>query len=243
VLRRFPTGACGQTDRVSKTDPPQRGLPPLAWAGIFGGVFLALALVVLLAVQLAVLTDSREHIRSQDAKITRLYEAAGPAVDEARPLAREARPLLARARSGLRALRRQGGTLADAAYAVPRLMRAGEALAAETLPLVRALQDAGLAQTVVDADALIHTSGELLRQISAEDLVAVAARSARLAPRILHIQRRLLKVQKATLTVQRQTRGIQAQTLQVQLRALAGIESIDRKTGGRVPPAPVPSAR
>src|SRR4051794_40507676 len=83
--------------------PPQQGsLPPLAWAAIVGGAVLAVVVVALLASQLAVLSDSREHIRAQDAKITALFEAGRPALREAR---REARPLLRDARSLVRVAR------------------------------------------------------------------------------------------------------------------------------------------
>jgi hypothetical protein len=262
--------------------PPQqqhRPLPPLAWAGIIGGVVLAFVLVALLAVQLAVLTDSRNHIRAQDAKISRLYDAGRPALREARPavralpaLLRAAAPLLRDARSALRSVDGSGSDLTEAARAVPPLLRTADALATVALPLVIDLRAVPFGRVLGNADALIGAllyrgrlvhvldgagalvgalldRGRLVRvlddaesaldQIRSEDLIANASRSARLAPRAIYLARRLLRVQKVTLRVQRSSRGIQARTLRVQLRALAHIESIDRKTGGQLPPTPV----
>lgn len=213
-----------------------RPLPPLAWAGIIGGVVLAVVLVALLSVQLAVLTDSREHIRAQDAKITRLLEGsrpalrqAGPAVRETRPLIRAAAPLAREARAALAAFRGAAPDLATAAGDVPRLMRAGETLVTVAIPVLRDLQAAALPHVLSDADSA-------LAQIRATDLIDAAARSARLAPVLIYLQRRLLRVQKTTLQVQRDSRAIQARTLRIQRKALRHIESIDRKTGGQVPP-------
>lgn len=218
-----------------------RSLPPLAWAGIFGGVLLAFVLVALLAIQLGVLADSRDHIESQDRKISALYRGAQPAVHQAEPLVRAARPLVLgavplvrAARTALTALDGSRALLGDAAAALPPLMRVTQALAANALPLVHDLQAAGAAHVVAGAD-------DLLAQLRAQDLIARASRSAALTPELVRLQRRLLAIQMTTLRVQRQSRAIQQRTLEVQLRALAAIESLDRKTGGRFPP--VPAAR
>jgi hypothetical protein len=199
-------------------------------------------LVTLLALQLAVLTDSREHIRSQDAKITRLYDAARPAVEDAAPAARkllrDARPVVRQAgpfvhelRHGLRALRARGPSIADAASAVPPLLHATTALADGALPLVRGLDAAGLPEVVTDADAV-------LGQVQAYDLVARAASTPDLIRRLLRVQVKTLRVQRRTLRVQQASLAVQRTTRDYGRRAAEAAESIDRKTGGQLPPPP-----
>jgi hypothetical protein len=204
-----------------------------------GGVVLMALLVTLLALQLAVLTDSRKHIKAQDAKITKLYEAAQPALDDAEPLVRQAGPFVEDLRAGLRSLRGSGPELAAAVDAVPPLLRATVAIADETLPLVRGLSGADVAHVVGHAHTTLDSAEAMLTQVRAQNLIEDAARSARLTPEIVRLQQRLLRVQLATLRTQRRSRRIQAETLEVQRQALVAIESIDRKTGGPVP-APTP---
>jgi hypothetical protein len=220
-----------------------RPLPPLAWVGIVGGAVLAVVLVALLGLTLAVLTDSRNHIRAQDAKITRLLEGsrpalrqAGPAVREARPLIRAATPLAREARAALAAFRGTVPDLATAAEDVPRLMRADETLVTVAIPVLRDLQAAALPRVLSALPPVLSDAASALAQVRATDLIDVAAHSARLAPVLIYLQRRLLRVQKTTLHVQRDSRAIQARTLRIQRKALRHIESIDRKTGGQVPP-------
>jgi hypothetical protein len=241
---------------------PARGLPALAWVGIVGGIVLIAVLVTLIALQLAVLTDSREHIRSQDAKITRLYDAARPALEDAAPAARkllrDARPVVRQAgpfvhelRHGLRTLRASGPSLADAASAVPPLLHATTALADGALPLVRGLDAAGLPGVVGDADAVLGSllyRGRLVRvldatdavlaEIQSQNLIARAARTPRLIRRLLRIQRTTLRVQTRTLRVQQESLAVQRTTRDYGRRAAEAAESIDRKTGGQVPPTP-----
>jgi hypothetical protein len=179
-----------------------------------GGGLIGVALIALLSVQLAVLKNSREHIRSQDAKVTALYEGARGAAVQARPLARQARRAL-----------RPIGTL-------PALLRAAESLADTSLPLVRALDAVRTPDVVVRA-------GALLDRVAASDLVAKSARAADLAPTLIDLQQRLLRVQLTTLRSQRASLRTQLTTLAIQREALAHIESIDRKTGGPAPAVPV----
>jgi hypothetical protein len=252
---------------MSTPAPPQdRQLPPLAWAGIIGGVLLALVLVTLLAIQLAVLRDSQKHIQAQDAKITALVEAGRPALRDARPALQEAAPLLraarplvrageplvVEARAALRSFGVTGTELSSAARTLPPLLGTAEALASAAIPLVRQLDAAALPRVLVGADVLIGSllhRGRLVRvldatdatlaEVRSENLIAYAARGARLAPTGIYLLRRLLRVQKATLRTQRRSLSVQATTLDVQREALVHIRSIDRKTGGTVPPTPV----
>jgi hypothetical protein len=201
-----------------------RPLHPLAWAGIVGGGLIGIVIVALLGVQLAVLKNSREHIRSQDAKVTALYAGARGVVGDARPLARRVAPLARQARRAL-------GTV----NSLPPALQAAESLAASSLPLVRALSAVGTPDVVARADAL-------LRHVAATDVVAKAARAADLAPTLIDFQQRLLRVQLATLRSQRKSLQTQLITLAVQREALTHIESIDRKTGGQAPPVPAAAA-
>jgi hypothetical protein len=174
-------------------------------------------------------------------------------VNDAEPLARRVKPLLRETgsfvgdlRSGLRSLRRAGPAIETAAEAVPPLLRATTALADGTLPLVRGLRAAdtpgviAAAGSVLDSllagDRLVRVidaTDATLAQIQAEDLIGTTARAARSTPRLM---RRLLRVQQETLRVQRRSFGVQRTTLDYVRRATAAAESLDRKTGGQLPP-------
>jgi hypothetical protein len=234
--------------------------------GIVFGLVLVATVVTLIALLLVVLTDSRNHIRSQDAKITALYEAAKPAVEGARPLARRLGPLLRDAppvlrqaapvvrslRRGLRSLRGTGPSLADAATAVPPLLNATVALADGTLPLVHGLAAADLPRVVGDADAVLGDADavlgsllyrdRLVRVLDATDSALAELRSHDLiarAARTPGLIRQLLKVQRATLRTQKASLAVQLTTRDYARRAAEAAESIDRKLGGQqVPPAP-----
>jgi hypothetical protein len=206
-------------------DPSRyRSLHPLAWAGIIGGGLIGITLVVLLAALLAVLSDSRAHIRSQDAKITALYGSAEDAAGQAEPLLHEAAPVARQARRAL-------GTV----NSLPPLLRAGQVLAETSLPLVRALEAVGTPDVVAGAS-------DLLSRAADSDLVAKAARAADLIPTVVSLQQRLLRVQLATLRSQRTSLRTQLESLGIQRETLTHTENIDRKTGGQVPAAPVPTA-
>jgi hypothetical protein len=220
-LRGLPTGEPAAIPRTQTDSSEYRPLHPLAWAGIVGGGLIGIVVIALLGVQLAVLKNSREHIRSQDAKVTALYDGARSAVSDARPLARRVAPLARQARRAL-------GTV----NSLPPAVRAAESLAAASLPLVRALSAVGTPDVVARADAL-------LQHVAATDVVAKAARAADLAPTLIALQQHLLRVQLVTLRIQRESLHTQLITLAVQREALGHIESIDRKTGGQMPPAPV----
>jgi hypothetical protein len=187
-------------------------------------------MVTLLAIQLAVLKDSREHIRSQDAKVTALYNGARGALDDARPVADQAAPLARQARRTLNAVSASRADIVDAAVAIPPLLRVADALASNALPLVRGLSDVRTPQVVATVEAL-------MTQVGDTDLVRKAAAAADLAPDVLAIQQRLLRVQLTTLRTQRASLRTQLATLEIQKQALTHIESIDRKTGGQVPAA------
>jgi hypothetical protein len=213
----------GESLAISSPESPHRPLHPLAWAGIVGGGLIGLAILVLLGVQLAVLRDSQRHIRSQDAKVTALYEGARGAAGDAQPLLRKAVPVARQARNAL-----------SVVNSLPPVLRSAVTLADSSLPLVRALSAVGTPDVVASAN-------DLIARIAASDLVAKAARAADLAPTLIDFQQRILRIQAATLRSQRASLRVQQTTLAVQREALAHIANIDRKTGGPAPAVPVVS--
>src|SRR5438309_7725034 len=82
-------------------------------AAAIGGLLLVTQ-IVLLSIQLHVLRQSNGHIRSQDAKQTRLYPLQ-------RASARNALPVLEQARTAISPLRRRASELARATSVLPDL--------------------------------------------------------------------------------------------------------------------------
>jgi hypothetical protein len=195
-----------------------------------------LAMLSLLAFQLGVLRDSQRHIAATDRKVTRVLRGAQPVIDDAKPVVGDigdlvdaAAPVVRGARPLVAALRRLdpagiGATLAVAGQLAARL--------AEGDRLVRAVDE----------------STALLDALGRAGFVARTLRAADLVPYMAGILRQTLDVQRSTLAIQRRTHSIQRRSLRVQLRTLAiqrealrHIRSIDRKTGGQVPPpTPLP---
>lgn len=190
----------------------------------------------LLAFQLGVLKDSQRHIAAQDRKITRLMRGARPVIDDAKPVVGDI------------------GDLVDAAAPVVRSARPFVAALRELDPvgIGATLSVAGrLAGRLAEGDRLVRAVDEstaLLDALGQAGFVERTLRAADRVPYMADVLRRTLRVQLATLRVQRDTRRLQSRSLRVQLTTLAiqrealrHIRSIDRKTGGQVPPAsPVP---
>jgi hypothetical protein len=220
--------------------PRQTALPPLAWALLIGAGLLLVLLVVGIGVQIAILQDSRNHIRAQDAKAQLLLEkaqSATPVAKEAVPLIRDARPLVRRLRRAIAGLSASGTSITDATARLPAIARAVQALADFALPTLSAAST--VAGQVLYRDRLaraLDATGAVLAEVRDTNLIEVAARAGRTAPRQM---RRLLRIQIATLRTQRRSLDTQLATLRIQRQALVHIESIDRKTGGPTP-APVP---
>ena len=204
---------------------------PLALvAGLVGGVLLVL-LVIGIGVLIAILKDSRDHIRAQDAKTAVLLEKVRAVTPEARqlpPLLDDVRPLVRRLRPVTRDLgplvRDLTPVVGSVGHVIGPIAESAQAIAAATPGIPR----------LVDA-------AQVLDQVRAYDLVRISARAGRDTPPLI---RRLLRVQLATLESQRIALRTQLQTLAIQREALVHIKSIDRKTGGTVPaqgpPVPVP---
>jgi hypothetical protein len=213
-------------------------LPPLAWTGLIVGGLLLVLLVVGIGILIVILQDSRDHIRAQDAKTAVLLSkirAAEPAtseiVHEGVPLIRAARPVVGKISRAVGPLARSGASIAVATRQLPALTRTAQALAAVALPVLSDVRQADLVHAIASTE-------ELLARVRDEDLVGVAARAGRQTPRLIT---RLLSVQLETLRSQKQSLQTQLTTLDIQRQALAHIESIDRKTGGTVPP-PLPAS-
>jgi hypothetical protein len=213
---------------------PTLSLPPSAWLLLLGAAVVLLAMLSLLALQLGVLKDSQRHIAATDRKVTRVMRGAQPVIDDAKPVVgsigdlvdavapvvRGARPLVAALRRldpvGIGASITVAGSLAERLAAGDRLVRVVD----QSSALLEALGQAGFV-------------GRTLR---AADLVPYMARVLRLS---LGVQRVTLETQRRTLAIQDRSLRVQLRTLAIQREALRHIRSIDRKTGGPVPP-PVP---
>jgi hypothetical protein len=219
---------------------PQLTLPPLAWALLLGAGVLLLLLVVGIAIQIAILQESRDHIQAQDKKaalLLRRAEAAAPAAQQAVPLIRDARPLVRRLRRAIAGLSGSGTSIESATARLPAIARAVQALAEFALPALSTANTVG--SELLHRNRLVRAidaTNSLLAELRATDLVEISARAGRQAPRLM---RRLVRIQIATLRVQKRSLTTQLKTLGVQREALVHIRSIDRKTGGPVP-APVP---
>lgn len=212
---------------------------------------MLILLVVGIGVLIVILNDSRDHIRAQDAKTAVLLKSLRAAT----PTARQVPPLISEARPVVRALGRAIGpgkkslrATADAANRLPGLIRTTQELARLGVPVLSALGQVNLARVLVAggtvADALLYRdrfaiaideTNRLLAEVQSQNLIPLAADAARDTPGLI---RRLLRIQVKTLKTQRSSLDVQRQTLSVQREALVHIKSIDRKTGGTVPPVP-----
>jgi hypothetical protein len=199
---------------------------------VIGAVVVLLAMLSLLTWQLVVLEDSRGHIAAQDSKVTRLLRGSEPVLREARPavndadvLLRAAMPVVRGARPIVESLRALDGTRLSATIGVVGRLAAelasGDRLTRtvdQTSALLNALTRAGFTDRVVRAADLVP----YIAQIQAETL---------------SVQRRSLDVQATTLATQRRALRVLLRSLAIQREALKHVRSIDRKTGGQVPPA------
>src|SRR4051794_25437277 len=135
--------------------PRRPALPPLAWTLLIGAGLLLVLMVVGLSIQIAILLDSRDHIKAQDAKaalLVRRAQDAAPAANEAVPLIRDARPLVRRLRRAIAGLSGSGTSIESAAARLPAIARAVQALAAFALPALEATTT--VAGEVLDRDRL-----------------------------------------------------------------------------------------
>lgn len=222
----------------------------LRWAMVGGALLglMLLAVVALLALTLAQLRDSGGHIEAQDKKIAALFELGRPLAARADQLSGDIGPVIDDTRGLVAPLLRSdsGEDLATALDGLPLAESSVRRLAAEAIPLLDQADPAllmamlstvaGLAASLQQEDRLVRLidgASAALVDVSEHDLVDRAAESA---ARI----RKLLAVQRETRAIQTRTLRVQLRSLDVQRQSLEHIRSIDRKTGGELPPAPVP---
>lgn len=223
--------------------------PRRAAAALAVGGLLLTAVVVLLALSLRELTDSRRHIEAQDAKVSRLLKATRPALDAAVPLARRTLPVIESARPVVRGLAgalpmlRSSGAALDATLdRLPALAVAGQRFLGDALPTVQELGDASLAPALDELTALVAPLNDGQRLVATLDSVRELIdetenlRLPRRAARTSHRIGRLLEVQRHSLRLQRRTLRVQTHALDTLLRSLKHIRSLDAKTGGTFPP-------
>ena len=202
-------------------------LHPLAYTALAGVGLLLVLMVVGIAMLVAILQDSRDHIRAQDKKTAVLLQK----VQAAQPTAEQVPKLLDQARPVVRKLGRAAGPIsraitstADATQRLPMLIRVTQALAREGFPVLDDLRAADLASVLPETRRAVEEAPPLIRKL-------------------LAVQLETLSVQKRSLRAQQRSLRTQLTTLEIQREALEHIESIDRKTGGTVPPPAVPAAQ
>jgi hypothetical protein len=152
------------------------------------GGLLLVTQIVLLAIQLHVLNDSHAHIRSQDAKQTRLYPLQKRTARETLPLIRQTLPLIHDARGLVKPLRDQSGSI--------------QQLVDETIPAMRGLRQ--LIAAVFDRDMLTTL------ERTAADTHAGRGIAGESLERLKHSE----AIQTRTLAILEQSLAIQQQSLQ-----------------------------
>jgi hypothetical protein len=202
-------------------------LHPLAYTALVGAALLLVLMVAGIGIQIAILKDSRDHIKAQDKKTAVLLQK----VQAAQPTAEQVPKLLDRARPVVRQLGRAAGPIsraisstADATERLPTLIRVAQALAREGFPVLDDLRAADLSSVLPETRRAVEEAPPLIR-------------------RLLVVQLETLSVQKRSLRAQQRSVRTQLATLEIQREALKHIESIDRKTGGTVPPPAVPATQ
>jgi hypothetical protein len=215
--------------------------------------------VVLLALTWGELRESREHIQSQDRKITALFKATRPALDEVQPLVDDAAPLLRQAAPVLAQVLAAGRGIDDVVTRLPTVLAGIQGLTNEGIPLARGLSAADLPSLVADLRAsdlpalvsslqasdipsTVASADEVLSGLSSGDRLnqALDLTTALLMdvrdrdlPRKADASSRRLK---DLLKVQRRAYSTLQQSLRIQVRTLEHVRSIDDKTGGELPP-------
>ena len=219
-------------------------------AGIGAGALLS-AVVVLLALVLAELQVSREHIESQDAKISALLDTTEPALDDVPGLVRRADPVLRAAAPLLRAV--SGGEVNDAAGRLGTFVSSASVLVGEAVPLVRSLTAGGLGDAAaranqlmaqLEANDLIDSTAGLVNALSTGDrLTDTLDAGKRLIDQIeaLSLPRRALASSNRLhelLDTQKRTFDVLVQSKGLQVKLLRHTRSIDRRLGAFVPIVP-----
>jgi hypothetical protein len=204
-------------------------LSPGAWALLLAG-FVVLAAAI--GVMLATLLKQYDRLVAQDRKIGSLLANSEPVLDRARPVldnAQEQAPKLRAATRETRRLLRSATPLVNelAGTDLPDTARRLGALAGGLTQEDRLL-------------ALVDGSNDLLARLREDRFFSRALRSIEVVPDLARIQRATLRVQLRTLAIQQRSLATLERSLAVQEESLRHIRSLDRKTGGELPPARAP---
>lgn len=226
--------------------PEPRRITLTPRAAIAAGI-VAFLLLALLAAQLTFIVQQRQIVAQQRDIATRQEHRAAPVLDSTRALIGS--PADAR-----RAVREAGGALRDLQGLLDTVRRTQ--LVPVTAEVLRTVRDQGL----------VRGAGRFLQAALGRDLVGVTTRALSRTPELIgaverarSILERTYPTLRSSLRIQRDTRGLQrtavglqrqsldiqrrtldalGQTLDIARETLAHVESIDRKTGGTVPPVP-----
>jgi hypothetical protein len=182
-------------------------------------------MIVLLIVQLTSIESQRQIARDQNRKVTTLLR-------QALPLIRETRPLVATVAASVEPLK-EGLRAADPVGTLSSVKRLTDSLAGQDRLL--ALIDAGVATLteLSDRHILARADGALRATPVALDRLR---RTVVLQRDLLRMQRQTFALTSQSVAVQRRSFQLLSQSLAVQRESLRHIESLDRKTGGTVPP-------
>ena len=205
-------------------DEPRRTVtfPTVAWVGM---IAFAVVQIGLLTFQAVDIERQRREVSHQRRDLDRVQIALRPRLRE---LDRELGPLL----DDVDPLR-DGARRADSLVRGLRETDAPSAIAAAGRLALQLTQRDRLADFVDRADRLVARAE---RQGTVEDVDELR----RLTVELLDIQRRAYETNRSSLATQRRTEGLLRESLAIQRQTLVHIRSIDRKTGGPAPAAPIP---
>ena len=205
-------------------DEPRRTVtfPTVAWVSM---IAFAVVQIGLLTFQAVDIERQRREVSHQRRDLDRVQIALRPRLRE---LDRELGPLL----DDVDPLR-DGARRADSLVRGLRETDAPSAIAAAGRLALQLTQRDRLADFVGRADRLVARAE---RQGTVEDVDELR----RLTVELLGIQRRAYETNRSSLATQRRTEGLLRESLAIQRQTLVHIRSIDRKTGGPAPAAPIP---
>lgn len=206
----------------------QRALLTAAAGGAIGLVLLTFLLVELHA--------TRGEIEAQRDLTAALYERSAPVLEDAGPVLGGTQALIRDLSAGRPDLLRSLDEL-------PGILNAASAVATRGAHVLGTLSNVDLAALLVGVERLtdvfladgrveelIVRANSLLTRVENDDLIGATGQGLQAIQAVLAVQRRILRVQRGS-------RQILLRSLAVQEDSLKHIRSIDRKTGGPIPPA------
>jgi hypothetical protein len=207
--------------------------------GLIGGGLL-LAILIVLVMTLGEIRSTEKHVGQTDAKLERAFSLAAPAAEDAQPLLEDADTALAQA---LPAVRDASAFLepladdgADASVFLDRLPLLQQRASGFVDEAALAVQLASTFLTDALSQDVVSKASTFLDDALNQDLVSKVSDSHRILAEVLEVQRKTLRTQRRSLRVQVQTSRKLSRSLDLQRGALKHTRSIDRKTGGELPP-------